>query len=151
MKIKKGLLKKVVVLMVLMMVILNGMLFSFPSVSNASNTTIEKISNKDSGERETDGLAPGGDRETSYAWAMASRGNYVYVGTNKNVLGSFAEPIVNALVQAGEGNISEETAWSIVNMATNNDVPRPTTTTGGEIFKCNIQTGIYLDNSASHR
>lgn len=144
MKIKKYVLKKIIVLMVLTMIMLNGMLFEFPSTSNAANansTAIEKISNKDSGEREADGIVPGGDRETSYAWAMATRGNYIYVGTNKNVIGSVAESIVDTLVQAGDGNVTEDMAWGIVNMATNNDIPRPTTTVGGEIFKCNIQTG----------
>ena len=142
MKIKKGLLKKVVVLMVLTITMLNGMLFEFPSISNAfdtSNTRIEKISNKDSGEGEADGITPGGDREASYAWAMATRGNYVYVGTNKNIVGNAVKTtFMNALIQAGG---TEEMAWTIVDMATNGDIPRPTTTVGGEIFKCNIQTG----------
>ena len=102
MNIKKGLLKKFVVLMVLTITMLNGMLFEFPSISNAfdtSNTRIEKISNKDSGEGEADGITPGGDREASYAWAMATRGNYVYVGTNKNIVGNAVKTtFMNALI-----------------------------------------------------
>ena len=70
---------------------------------------------------------------------MATRGNYVYVGTNKNIVGNAVKTtFMNALIQAGG---TEEMAWTIVDMATNGDIPRPTTTVGGEIFKCNIQTG----------
>ena len=106
--------------------------------ATATGLTIEKISNPDSGEGEPDGLISGGNRETSYAWAMAARGNYLYIGTNKNIVGSVADAFVQALEGAG---VSADVAWNLINSMTNNEIPRPTTETGGEIFKCNIDTG----------
>ena len=109
--------------------------------ATATGLTIEKISNPDSGEGEADGLISGGNRETSYAWAMAARGNYLYIGTNKNIIGSIAETFVQALEGAG---VSADVAWNLINSMTNNEIPRPTTKTGGEIFKCNMDTGEIL-------
>lgn len=104
----------------------------------ATGLKIEKISNPDAGEGEADGLISGGNRETSYAWAMAARGDYIYIGTNKNIVGSVADAFVKALSGAG---VSEDIAWGLINSMTNNEIPRPETQTGGEIFKCNMNNG----------
>ena len=108
------------------------------TITTLTGLTIEKISNPDSGEGEADGLINGGNRETSYAWAMAARGNYIYIGTNKNIVGSVVDAFVQALVSAG---VSDDVAWNLINNMTNNEIPRPTTETGGEIFKCDMDTG----------
>ena len=104
----------------------------------ATDLVIEKISNPDAGEGEADGLVEGGDRETSYAWAMASRGNYIYIGTNKNIVGSVADTFVKAMESSG---VNADTAWALINAMTNNEIPRPTTEHGGEIFKFDKDTG----------
>lgn len=101
-------------------------------------TMIEKISNPYSGEREVDGLVEGGDRETSYAWCMAARGDYVYIGTNKNIVGDVANSLVSSLVAKG---MDEDTVWAMIDVITNGEVPRPTTEEGGYILRCNQKTG----------
>ena len=105
---------------------------------NTNNLKIEKVSNPDAGEGEADGLVEGGDRETSYAWAMATRGDYIYIGTNRNIVGSVADTFAKAMESAG---VSQDVAWRLINSMTNNEIPRPTTEDGGEIFKYNMTTG----------
>lgn len=138
---EKVLLKSITTIIVLVYIIISMNLRVY--ASNTQNTLIdgtvvEKISNPDAREGETDGLIDGGDRETSYAWAMATRGDYVYIGTNKNIVGGIANTFVQSMVSSG---IPEDTAWELVNSMTNNEIPRPETEEGGQIFKCNINTG----------
>ena len=105
--------------------------------NSTSSLTIEKMSNPESGEGEADGLLPGGDREASYAWAMAARGDYLYIGTNRNIVGSVAETFVQAMGSAG---VNEDIAWGLINSMTNNEIPRPESDEGGSIFKFNMET-----------
>lgn len=100
--------------------------------------TVEKISNSETGQREIDGLVEGGDRETSYAWCMASRGDYVYIGTNKNILGMASGSIINGLIAQG---MSEELVTTAINAITNGEFPEVTTTEGGQILRCDVNTG----------
>ena len=100
--------------------------------TSTKELTIDKISNPDAGEGDADGLVEGGDRETSYSWAMAARGQYLYIGTNRNIVGSVADAFVKAMTEAG---VTEDVAWGLINSMTNNEIPRPTTQDGGEIFK----------------
>ena len=106
--------------------------------TSTKELTIDKISNPDAGEGDADGLVDGGDRETSYSWAMAARGQYLYIGTNRNLVGSIADTFVKAMTEAG---VTEDVAWGLINSMTNNEIPRPTTQDGGEIFKCDMLTG----------
>ena len=106
--------------------------------TSTKELNVEKISNPNAGEGDADGLVNGGNRETSYSWAMAARGQYLYVGTNRNVIGGVASAFVSAMTSAG---ITEDIAWGLINSMTNNEIPRPTTQDGGEIFKCNMVTG----------
>ena len=106
--------------------------------TSTKELTIDKISNPDAGEGDADGLVEGGDRETSYSWAMAARGQYLYIGTNRNIVGSVADAFVKAMTEAG---VTEDVAWGLINSMTNNEIPRPTTQDGGEIFKCDMLTG----------
>lgn len=126
----------------MLVAISGGTLFSaFPSSVYAANsdTTIERISNPEAGPGEADGLEEGGNRETSYAWAMTTRGDYVYIGTNKNIIGNVAQTFINTMTSSF--GLSEDAAWEIVGNITNGEVPRPTTEEGGYIFKCDIHTG----------
>jgi len=100
--------------------------------------TVTKISNPDRTFRMGDGLVEGGDRETSYTWCMADRGDYVYIGTNKNIGGLVADALVAAFKANG---IDEETVWTLGNVLTNGEVPRPTTEEGGYILRVSKDTG----------
>lgn len=57
---------------------------------------MQKLSNPASGEGEADGLVTPGDRFNSYAWAMGELGDYIYVGTNRNLVGSTIEQYIHA-------------------------------------------------------
>lgn len=47
-----------------------------------------------------DGIENIGDRENSYAWSMSVLGDYLYVGTNRNVVGSLAGGFVTQLPES---------------------------------------------------
>lgn len=81
---------------------------------------IEKISNPTTGQGEVDGIIQGGDRNNCYAWAMTERDGYIYIGTNRNILGGMVAQFSQALVQAG---ITYEQAWDIVNVIANGEIP----------------------------
>lgn len=81
---------------------------------------IEKISNPTTGEGEVDGIIQGGDRNNCYAWAMTERDGYIYIGTNRNILGGMVAQFSEALVEAG---ISYEQMWDIINVITNGEIP----------------------------
>ena len=80
--------KKILIVLVVSIITLMSSMYNVIIYATTDNNTlkIEKISNPDAGEGQVDGLVEGGDRETSYAWAMAQRGDYLYIGTNKNIL-----------------------------------------------------------------
>ena len=129
----------VIVILTMLVVNLNVYVSDAYTVSTSTKElNVEKISNPNAGEGEADGLVDGGDRETSYSWAMAARGQYLYIGTNRNVIGNVANAFVTAMTSAG---ITEDVAWGLINSMTNNEIPRPTTQDGGEIFKCDMVTG----------
>ena len=130
--------KSFAVLIIFLLILTTNLnIYAYDNLNNVKSVTstdvkVEKVSNPDAGEGEADGLVEGGDRETSYAWAMAQRGDYLYIGTNKNIVGSIADTFVKAMASAG---VSEDIAWGLINSMTNNEIPRPTTETGGYIFK----------------
>ena len=107
------------------------------SATVQTDQTVVKVSNPQNGQRQTDGLVEGGDRETSYAWCMAARGDYVYIGTNKNIVGSTLESIAAKFEDKG---LSSETAWKIADVMTNGEIPHITTTEGGQILRVNCKT-----------
>ena len=114
-----------------------GMAILPASATILTDQTLTKISNPGSDPRDADGLVPEGDRETSYAWCIAARGDYVYIGTNKNIVGSVVESLTAALEAAG---ISEDQAWKLADVMMNGEIPRPTTTEGGQILRVNCLT-----------
>ena len=115
--------KKIIAILILMIIL--GSTTAIYAADSKNTVTIEKISNPDAGAGEVDGLVTGGDRETSYAWAMATRGDYIYIGTNKNIIGNVAQTFIKTMT--GSFGVSEDVAWGIVSSITNGDVPRPTT------------------------
>lgn len=51
---------------------------------------MKKLSNPTLGEGEADGLVTPGDRFNSYGWATGELGDYIYVGSNRNLVGDTA-------------------------------------------------------------
>ena len=134
----KVILKKSLVVLLTLAILLSSVVMTAGAEQKQSDFTVTKISNPDRTYRMGDGLIEGGDRETSYTWCMADRGDYVYIGTNKNI-GSL---VADALVKAFQANgIDEETVWTLGNILTNGEVPRPQTEDGGYILRCSKETG----------
>lgn len=91
------------------------------NVYHYGNHTAEKLSNPTTGEREVDGLEEGGDRKNSYAWSMErltdSNGDYVYIGSNCNILYA----VVGGSLSSGVG-IDTEIVDALVNAVTNGEI-----------------------------
>jgi hypothetical protein len=67
-----------------------GMALLFCAESVQALTVFEKLTNRDSGQGEADGIVPGGDRQNSYSWCMETikhtDGEYLYVGSNRSLM-----------------------------------------------------------------
>lgn len=139
---KKSLLKKVLAVTLSLVIVASTVSAVFTAFAQTNtgngNLVFEKISNPDAGVREADGLEPGGNRETSYAWSMAARGNYLYIGTNKNTVGGVAAALAGSLAGLG---LSSDVIWAAIDAYTNGEIPQPTSTEGGYIFRCDQTTG----------
>lgn len=87
---------------------------TYPSTQNL----IEKLSHPASGEKVADGILPevGGDRSNSYAWAMAQLGDYVYIGSNRNLLGG-------TFVQAASKSLGPSLASKLLDDISEGDIP----------------------------
>ena len=71
---------------------------------------IEKITNPTKGEGDVDGIIQGGDRNNCYAWAMTERDGFLYIGTNRNILGGMIAQFAQAMTQAG---LTYDQVWDI--------------------------------------
>ena len=91
---------------------------------------IRKLSNPTKGEGKADGLIPNGDRTNGYAWAMAESNNYIYIGSNRNIIFSLIKGIFN------QGNLGE----IITNILFKGDVPTYSTDNAAKIFRYNKKT-----------
>lgn len=117
-----------------------------PSIAaqNTENTskpyTVTKISNPDAGEREVDGLIAGGDRENSYTWRLAMRGDEIYIATTRNIASALVNMYGGAFSQAG---IDIDTFWAMINVVTNGDIPRNDANEGANIISYNRKTGEF--------
>jgi len=109
-------------------------------VIEKNGVTITKISNPDAGQREVDGLINGGDRENSYAWRLAERGDYIYIATNRNVASAIINMYGGLALQAG---LSREMMWSIVDTVTNGEIPRSDENSGANIISYHKTTGEF--------
>lgn len=82
----------------------------------------DKITNPTAGSKQPDGINTNeakypANRLNSYAWAVASRGDYIYIGTNRTLFGS----AMNALAE--NMGLSAETMGKIIDAVTGGDVP----------------------------
>ena len=102
--------------------------------------TVEKISNPTAGEREVDGLVAGGDRENSYTWRLAMRGDEIYIATTRNIASALVNMYGSQFAAAG---ISLDTFWAMIDAVTNGDIPRNDANEGANIICYNRQTGEF--------
>ena len=127
--------KKITITMLILTIIsLSTIKVDAAKVIEKDDIKITKISNPDRGEREIDGLIEGGDRENSYTWRLAERGDYIYIATTRNI----ASALVNMYAEAfKEGGISKDVLWAMVDVITNGDIPRNDELNGANILSYN--------------
>lgn len=108
---------------------------------------MKKLSNPTLGEGEADGLVTPGDRFNSYAWATGELGDYIYVGSNRNLVGGTATSYAAAV------GVPKETLSAILKAFTNDEIavtPDDELTKGGVIVRYNKTTGemetVFLPN-----
>ena len=109
-------------------------------VIEKNGVIITKISNPNKGEREVDGLIAGGDRENSYTWRLAERGDYIYIATTRNIASALVNMYADAFAEAG---LSKDMLWSIVDVITNGNIPRNDENNGANIISYNRKTGEF--------
>ena len=102
--------------------------------------TVQKISNPDRGEREVDGLIEGGDRENSYTWRLAMRGDEIYIATTRNIASALVNMYGGEFAKAG---IDIDTFWAMINVVANGDIPRNDANEGANIISYNRKTGEF--------
>ncbi|MBQ9640680.1 MAG: hypothetical protein IJV06_03880 [Bacteroidaceae bacterium] len=135
--------------------LLMGLLTLLPTAATIADAqeatpyTVVKVSNPDRGEREVDGLIAGGDRENSYTWRLAMRGDEIYIATTRNI----ASALVNMYAPAfAAGGLSVDAFWDMINLVSNGDIPRNDANEGANIISYNRKTGefkvIYTAESA---
>ena len=105
------------------------------------NYTVTKISNPDRGEREVDGLTADGDRENSYTWRLAGRGDEIYIATSRNVASALVN-MYGSQISAAAG-MSMDTFWSMVDVVFNGDIYRNDVSEGANIISYNRKTGEF--------
>ena len=108
--------------------------------TSAEGLTITKVSNPDCGEREIDGLMEGGDRENSYTWRLAMRGDEIYIATTRNIASALVNMYGGEFAKAG---IDIDTFWSMIDIVTNGDIPRNDANEGANIISYNRRTGEF--------
>ena len=108
--------------------------------AGSKSYTIQKISNPENGERQVDGLIEGGDRENSYTWRLAMRGDDIYVATTRNIASALVNMYGGAFAEAG---ISIDTFWALIDVVTNGDIPRNDANEGANIIRYNRTTGKF--------
>ena len=130
-----------------MKTLLLSLLLALPIGANAqkvwegSDYTVTKVSNPDRGEREVDGLIAGGDRQNSYTWRLAERGDEIYIATARNL----ASMLVNLYGEAisGAAGVSMDTFWAMIDAVTNGDIMRNDVNEGADIICYNRKTGEF--------
>ena len=130
-----------------MKTLLLSLLLVLPIGANAqkvwegSDYTVTKVSNPDRGEREVDGLIAGGDRQNSYTWRLAERGDEIYIATARNI----ASALVNLYGESicGASGMSMDAFWTMIDAVTNGDIMRNDANEGANIICYNRKTGEF--------
>lgn len=110
-------------------------------VATSVNYTITKISNPEHGEREIDGLVEGGDRENSYTWRLAMRGDEIYIATARNIASALVN-MYGSQISAASG-MSMDTFWALIDAFANGDIMRNDVNEGANIIAYNRKTGEF--------
>ena len=127
--------------------ILLSALALLPLLTNAQKVwdyedfTVTKVSNPTHGEREADGLIAGGDRQNSYTWRLAGRGDEIYIATARNI-GSMLVNLYGSQISAASG-ISMDAFWAMMDAVTNGDILRNDVCEGADIICYNRTTGEF--------
>ena len=98
------------------------LLSSAQKVWDYDDYTVIKVSNPDRGEREIDGLIAGGDRQNSYTWRLAGRGDEIYIATARNIASALVN-IYGSQISAASG-LSMDTFWAMIDAVANGDIMR---------------------------
>lgn len=149
---KKNSLKKVLavlLVMTMMIPLLNIPIFAQEIKGthlDGSTYQVTKVSNPDKGSGEIDGLMPGGDRASSYCWAMAENDGNVYIGTWANGLYQEIEVIGmygNIFGAATGTSMDMATVDKIASLITHGEVSscEPNSTSHAKLFRYNESTG----------
>ena len=110
-------------------------------VWNYNGYTVTKVSNPDRGEREADGLIAGGDRENSYTWRLAGRGDEIYIATSRNIASALVN-MYGSQISAASG-MSMDSFWSMIDVLFNGDIYRNDVNEGANIIAYNRKTGEF--------
>ena len=102
--------------------------------------TVKRISNPDRTERQVDGLMPGGDRENSYTWRMAMRGDYIYIATTRNIASALVNMYAPNFTASG---MSLDDFWKLIDALDNGDIPRNDNNEGANIIEYNRKSGDF--------
>ncbi len=103
--------------------------------------TVTKVSNPTHGEREVDGLIAGGDRQNSYTWRLAGRGDEIYIATARNIASALVN-IYGSQISAASG-ISMDAFWAMIDAVANGDIMRNDVSEGANIICYNRKTGEF--------
>lgn len=98
-----------------------------------SSDKVVRITKPNAKPGEADGLNTG-DRQQGYGWAMAERGDYIYIGTWFNTIGAVVT-IIQAGLKAKGLNLSQDTILGLMDTISNNEIPHPSKGLGGRIYK----------------
>ena len=109
-------------------------------VATGDDYTVQKISNPERGEREIDGLVPGGDRENSYTWRLAMRGDEIYIATTRNIASALVNMYAPQFAAAG---LTPDALWKMIDAVTNGDILRNDANEGANIICYNRKTGEF--------
>ena len=99
-----------------------------PITMKFGTTEFTKISNPTNGPMDPDGINTNDEtgfdanRLNSYAWAVVSRGDYIYVGTNRTLFGSALNATAE-LIKQGNPDIDPNVFGKIVNIISGGQVP----------------------------
>lgn len=124
-----------------------SILLATPLLTNAQKVwdyedfIVTKISNPYCGEREADGLIAGGDRQNSYTWRLAARGDEIYIATARNIASALVNMYGSQISAAS--NMSMDTFWTMIDAFDNGDIMRNDVNEGANIIAYNRKTGEF--------